>query len=200
MRISIFIVSLLLAVSSSVNAQALLSRNLVNGRMIEVFDDFSWRYEDATEFDCVRISQLTEICDFEPDWTLTPINSVNLYLDFYFDELNYTRIVPFGAGGDIGYTLEFLIENLILDVAEYNGIDKEDIAIQGTFESEVLGQPAQTVAYSMTINGLRLFIYATFWIGETESIQVFSQNYDLEINGESLDRHTNFVSKIKFRQ
>ena len=148
----------------------------------------------------MMISKIAEICDFEPEWTLTPINSVNLFLDFYYDDLNYARITPNNFGENVGFSLDFMSENLKFSVAEYNGIAESDINIVATFETEFLGQPARTFVYSIVVNGLRLFLYTTYWVGETDSIEIITQNYDLEMTDISLERHNNCVSKIKGRQ
>ena len=185
--------------SSFAQAQALISRNLVNGRMVELFDDFTWRYEDEIENFCVQLSSVAEICDFEPEWKLIPVTSPNLFIDFYFDELNQARISTHNFGDDIGYTLENVIEFFPTNIAEYNGITEDEINIFAEMEATVSDLPARTVVYGMNLNGVNMFIYSTVWLGDSHLMQILTQNYDLNITKAGVERHIDFVSKVRIQ-
>lgn len=186
----------LMVTASAANAQQLISRNLVNGRMVEIFSDYTWRYEDANTQSCIQISTNVKICDFEDEWQLYPTPMPANFFDFRHDELTAARITHEGIGANFGWTANIMTEAMLLSVAEFYGIDVQDITVYESGPATISGLPAYSLVYGLEAQGVWVIIHETVWVGKEDIIEVSMQNYDLEVTEQAKELNRSFISKI----
>ena len=126
-----------------------------------------------------------------------PISSLELFKDFYHDELKSTPITASTLRTKIGYSIEYPIELLPSSIADYYGIEASEVSLFYNSGSTVSGFPPHTTVHGLTLVGLNVLIYRTIWIDKAHTSEIYTFNYNLEMTEAGMDIHKGFTSKVK---
>lgn len=172
MKHLVFGTFLLLASSVGALAQEVVGTSMVNGEMVELLSDHSWRYVDGQPQGCERIHARIEFCQETAYWDIQPKPNGEISAMFKHGNREALMFIAEDLGIKDGVTLDFLSKLVVHNAAKGGNVAPEDIPILKTVKTEVFGAPAVTIIYKVNINGLD-FVFANTAVAlEDFSMQV----------------------------
>ena len=81
-------------------------------------------------------------------------------------------------------------------IAAASGVSPEEIPVLNLFDSEVDGQPAETMVYSASLDGLPVIYANTLILTETETTQATVFFVGTSFTDANRERHAEFLSLI----
>lgn len=187
-----------LSLSAPSHAAGELGKALIDGKIVILYDDNTWRFEDAPEVSsaCERLSNRIDFCKgTTPYAQIAPANN-ELLGQFRKDDRNYAMIIEEEVGSKDGMTLEFM-RNAIYENQIAGGVKKEDIIIIDTTEGEEFGQNATFVAMATSLDGLKLVYAYTIMISESTSVQLITYALGQELTDDMVNNHDEFLDLVK---
>ncbi|MEP2947832.1 MAG: hypothetical protein ABJN11_09520 [Lentilitoribacter sp.] len=197
-KIIIALVFASLFLSAPSYGAAEIGKALIDGKIVILYDDKTWRFEDETEVSsaCERLSDRIDFCKGStPYEQIAPANN-ELLGQFRKDDRNYAMIIEEEVGSKDGMTLEFM-RNAIYENQIAGGVKKEDIIIIDTDEGEEFGQDATFVAMATSLDGLKLVYAYTIMISETTSVQLITYALGQELTDEVVNNHDEFLDLVR---
>lgn len=175
-----------------------IGKALIDGKIVILYDDKTWRFEDEAEVSsaCEQLSDRIDFCKGStPYEQIAPANN-ELLGQFRKDDRNYAMIIEEEVGSKDGMTLEFM-RNAIYENQIAGGVKKEDIIIIDTDEGEEFGQDATFVAMATSLDGLKLVYAYTIMISETTSVQLITYALGQELTDEVINNHEEFLDLVR---
>lgn len=156
--------ALAIAWALPVSAQDVIGRALVDGKMVEIMSDRTWRFQgedggattDAADNGCEAIHQAVTFCIDPNLWEPSPPAGPDITAAYRHDDRHYAQFVIETFGTDDGITEEFMRDIVIQNAAGATGQRKEDIVILGIEPGEISGKPAETIIYQVEFDGLKV--------------------------------------------
>lgn len=197
LRAAICIVVLSSFAGTGVAAQSVVGRGVVAGRNVELFQDGTWRYEQASVGTCRNVSRDVRFCGSDEIWI--PLPQVNKELDalYRFDDQRAGFFVYESTGSIAGMSMEVMHKTIIAGAANAGGILPEDVVILDEASSVIDGKETHKLVYTVDISGLGFAYSNSVLIAEGFTLQAVTYTVGREDNAELQKFHASFLNLIE---
>lgn len=158
MRISLNVVVVLavlnIMVCGSAQAQQAVSRSLVNGKAVTLFDNGTWTYESSDQQRCRSLGSGISFCGASDIWKNTTSAGPDAAATFRYDDRHYAMVIVEALGVADGVTQEYMRSAVVENAATGGDVASESVVVIGIESYEGFAYPSETVVYSTQINGL----------------------------------------------
>ncbi len=194
------LVFFLLVGGGGLAAQERVGSSLVNGKAIELFSDYTWRYRsDSDETGCLSIKSGIEFCEVSGSWAKTRSSSnEDSSAEFRYDDKNYGMVIVEEVGADDGMGLEFMKSVVVDNFAGAAGISKEDVLVLAVEDGSVSGKSSSMVVYGGKVDGLPLIYSNTIVSEPSRTSQFVTYSIERELSEEHRRLHNEFLSAVRF--
>ena len=184
----------------AVQAQSLVGRSVVNGRQVDLFSDFSWRYSAPLSEECMTITKSVRFCPEKGVWDRLPppnteadaffSNRLGVYLVFIDDELGQTA----------GLNLDSFASIVIGNAAIGMGKAPAEVPVLGMTDFTFEGAPARTLTYLAARDGLNVVMLNTLRLGKTNGLQVIAFELGVEPSDRPKEAKLKALSQVFVEQ
>lgn len=189
--------------SSSVSAQDVVGRSVIDGRPVELLDNGTWQFSDTARSgsrdSCIEFRGIIQFCNGSSDWSLLPTNSnAEAAAEFRLDDRHYAMLIPERVGRDDGLTDEAMRRVVLANAANFVGVPVEQIPVLDVFPSEVDGRAGETVVFSAEIDGLGVVYATSVFIGDDFNLQASTYGVAQGFTDAHRQAHQEFLSSLRF--
>ncbi len=150
-------------------SQTVVGSSVVDGVLVDLFDNGTWREQQAREPGCFAIETDVTFCSTDPAWQLTRKSTPSVAATLRHDDRHYGQFVIERIGTADGYSMESL-RSMILEIATSpEGVPPSVVEVTQT---TVAGIPAETVVYVVGLNGTDFLFANTLVLTEYRTIQI----------------------------
>ncbi len=181
-------------------AQEVLGTAVIGGKRVELLSDNTWRYFDAdraTEAGCVAIDNRLSFCGSILNWRPLPTAGTEFIRQFRHSDRVYAGIIHEGLGANDGMDADFMRNAIIENVASFTGARPQDIPIHNVTETEVDGQPAESITYGAKFEGLDIIYQNTLVNGPDFNLQFVVWSIGSEVTDEAREMNDNFLRSVR---
>ena len=175
-----------------------LSKSVVDGKIVLLYSDNTWEYEDKgikASNGCVILSKTIKFCDNKGDWKATKGQPDHLAA-YVFDSKNYGVIIEENLGSSDGVTLETMRAVVISNVESLSGVTKDDIVIVSVENVTLFDQDAVNMVYMVTYKGLKFFYSNTILVLPNDTYQLLTYLIGKKFTENDKKLHDQFVGLI----
>ena len=159
-KLNIFYIFVLAAFLNTANSysQEIIGLGTVNGKSVEIFSNYTWRYKQTQESnrDCEQISINISFCNSKA-WRVTR-NTGDATAMYRIDDRHYAMFIIESMGSQDGFSNASMAEIAINYAAEAANVKKTSIPIHNRGNISIDGKQALSVGYSAKIDKV-LFTY-----------------------------------------
>lgn len=180
-------------------AQSAVSRAIVDGKTVILYDDFSWDYEKQISPECKVLTKKLNFCDPTSRW-----KSVNLGANqdvtatYRYNDNLYAMVIAEDLGVKQGVSKEAMRNVVIQNAATGSGVSPEEVLVLDSSEIDVKGLPAANTAYSVKMGNLDLTYINTIVVMNDWSVQLISYTIGKELTETHKKLHRTYLSYFEF--
>lgn len=187
------------AVTSSAQAQSVVGTAVVDGNVVDLYSDQTWRARDNSANRCDQIAANLEFCNHVKRWARLKSPSAEIEAQYRYDDRHYGQFVVEEVGVQDGLTAEFMRNVVIENAADATGVDASEIIVFDVRNDTLQGKPYETILYGGNIDGLNVVFFNTIvtspsWTGQIITFSIGSSPTD-----EHDAVHASFLSGTKLK-
>lgn len=182
-------------------SQNVLGQSQFQGRTVILNDDFTWSFDEQTAgadlSDCFNVIGPYVFCGKNLGWGATNKLSPDAAASFRLDDRNYLAVIQEGLGTNDGFSLDFMQDAMVTNLATAAGLNEQDIPVYSVDDMDLFGIPARRVVYGGEISGLPVIYYNTVWVTDVETIQFFTFTIGKEPTETAMQLHNQSVAAVQ---
>lgn len=177
----VLLTSLLWPVAAT--AQSVVGTAIVNGERVELLSDHTWRpVVRSSGSGCIRLGGAFSACIGGTSWQAVPDNNPEIAALFRYDDTAYALVISESFGSSDGASHELMRRVVLQHAAEGSNTTMPQIPVLDVSETELLGQDAERIVYSVDFDGVeivyvntimilpdRTFQFATYTLGQARA-------------------------------
>ena len=180
-------------------AQAVVSRAIVDGKTVILYDDFSWNYETAKSPGCRVLTKNLSFCAPANRWKqMNQSQNSEVTAFFRYSDNLYAMVIEENLGKKAGVTNEAMVAAVLQSTANAVGISKEEVIVVDSDQVEVKGHAASNIAYTLPLNGLNYTYLNTIIVFDNRTVQLLSYTLGKELKEEHKSIHKAYLSYFEF--
>lgn len=180
------------------SAQSKIGTAFANGKKIEIFSDFTWKYEETSpkNEECESLTPSLSFCGATTGWHRLNNHDPELTAQFRLDDRTYAIFIAEDIGAADGMSLGLLKDAAIENFAFGANISPSEVTVFDVYsENNHLGD-IETVVYGGKIQGLDIVFKNSISLKKNRSYQMATYRVDA-VPTEAHDTiHRNFLDKI----
>lgn len=181
-------------------AQSKVGSAMVDGRVVDLFEDNSWQFRDGTaDAPCETISDGVEFCDPQKRWKLVGRNEGEIAAQYRFSDTLYGMFITEEIGSDDGLTLEVMREAVLVNAAGQSAMSADDIVVLDVDDSDFQGRSATTMTYIAPVNNMQLTMRNTIVSMPHRTVQLVTYGIGKATTDKLSDHHADFVSLVTLK-
>lgn len=188
----------LFASPGSVLGQDVVGTAIVNGKKIQILENFTWQFDDRLADSCFVVTAGMDFCGKPAGWKRVVAKAPQITAKFVQDGRNYAFFISEAIGTEDGFTLDTLAAGVIENAANGMGVAPSDVPIFHSRESDFYGKRARTIAMQVKLQNVFFVFINTFWIEEKRSRQVFTYTYGDKLKESDWDLHKQVTGSLSF--
>lgn len=189
-------------------AQEVVGRALVDGKMVEIMSDRTWRFEGedsaqavtgstANTADCTAIHARVSFCIDPNVWTPSPPASSEITAAYRHDDRHYGQFVIEDFGSRDGMTAELMRDFVVRGASARTGQAREEIVILGVEESSLDGMQTETVIYLVELDGFNFVFSNTILVQDAFTMQAITFAIGASYTDQHQGLHTELLSNTR---
>jgi hypothetical protein len=179
-------------------AQSIVGTGLVDGKKIEIYNDFSWDYVGDDKGKCKSAGKGVLFCGSSSIWKPTDLGS-EITAGYRYNDRTYAMIIVEDLGIQDGMTSEFMRKAIIENAATGAGVEAKDIIILSADESLFDNKESNRMVYATNIDGLDIIYTNTISIEEYRTLQMITMDISSEYSEEKSNFHDKFLELVKIK-
>ena len=192
---------LLSCLSLPLSAQQIVGTASVNGRVINIFDDQTWKYKSSKgsqDFSsCDALKNGIYFCN-EQNWKVQPpMEPANAI--YQINDRTYLMFIIESLGTNDGFSQEFMMNVALTTAAEAGNMTTDQIPQHFVKELTTNNNNYTSMAYTTKISGLTVTYINNIYVKEAVTVQVALYTIAPNVTDELLD-HSDVVTKNIFFQ
>ncbi len=188
---------LFLTAPVAAQSQTVLSRTVIDGRMVEILDNQTWRYAGSDDKKCRALDAAVEFCGTGLGWEYLETNNPEITAQLRFDDRNYAIIIVDQIGTVDGNSLDYMVDAAVYNAAEGAGVTAEEVVIHDTVETTLSGHPARRLVYGVDISGLSFVYSNTITVREDISVQAITYSVGTQPDAAHRNLHEGFIGNVR---
>jgi hypothetical protein len=179
-------------------AQQVVGTSIVDGKVVELLSDSTWRYKHQEVGGCKLIEYNLRFCGEGIRWINVPPSgeAVAMYKD---DDSNYGEFLIEHVGSTQGLTLDAIRKAIIGNAADAAKVKPQEISTLGDEETSVDGYKAETVTYLAVLDKIPVVYYNTIVVTESATVQIMTWSLATDVTPEAKRLHSDFVSQTHLK-
>lgn len=159
----------MMTLASPAFSQAIVGSSVVDGVLVDLFDDGTWRAQQTRKPGCLAIDTEISFCSTDPAWKMTRKSTAEVAATLRHDDRHYGQFIIEKVGTADGLTLESL-RDLVLEIAtSAEGVKPSVVEVTQT---KVAGLPAEILVYVVSLNGTDFLFANTLVLTEHRTMQI----------------------------
>lgn len=179
-------------------AQDVIGSAVVNGKKIQILEDFTWQFEDRLAESCFLVTAGLDFCGKPAGWGRISNKPPQIAGAFEQGGRNYAFFVSEPVGRAEGITLDALAKGVVGNLANGMGVTPADVPIFDTKDGEFYGQRVRTIAMQAKLQGVVFVFINTFWVEENRSGQVFTYTFGDNLRESDGLLHSQVTGSLSF--
>ena len=196
---------LVLAGAVSASSARQVGTAVVNGRIVVLDSDGTWKYQDqaggggsSASSNCETLEHM-ELCLDASGWAKA--NLPGDFLGSYSTAGKYfLGIVYEPSGSNDGYTYEFLQDAILQNAAHASGTTPENIPILDTNKNSENLDGFRSITYNPTINGAPFVFHNIFKIYPDRAVQFAFWAIGKQYTDDFADKVAKFTKSVSFKE
>jgi len=188
---------LIIIVPCIVSAQSKVGTAVVNGSIVDLFSDNTWRFRDEEPRECEKIKLGVSFCDESAIWTRLDNEGPEISAMYNYDDRNYAMFIIEAMGSDDGVNLELMRKIAIENFADGAEISANNVTIFDTYDRKLLSRQATTVEYGGKISGMSLIFYNTIVVEDQRTIQLATYAIGQAPTEQARSLHESFLKNVR---
>lgn len=179
-------------------AQNIVGTAVIDGKRVELLSDHSWRYVDpeALSSACTGLSPRVEFCGSKPDWR--PIPTTGAFVQTYVHGSNiFAGLIVEDIGRAQNLSFETLRTLSISSAAAQSGVSEKAIPVYDVFETEIDGNPGETIIYGAVLKGMKFVFSNSYVITDDLTVQAYVWAVGSEYSDEQRKWGEDFIDNIR---
>ncbi len=163
-----------IAASGLASAQSAVGRALVDGKVVTLFDNGTWKHAGAAatvDNGCVDITPEVQFCNATLGWATTTAASPEINAAFRIDDRHYAQFLIEKLGSDDGLTADFMRKAVIMNAQDVTGSEPEVIDIVPVSLGALNGD---TVVYRVTFDGIDIVFSNSLFTTPKRTFQIMT--------------------------
>lgn len=194
-RILVALVFALMA--STAYTQTRVGTSLIDGEIVDLYSDQSWKYRNGTNDGCEQVTMALEFCDSEQSWERIKNHDKEIAAQFRYNDRHYGQFVVEELGTSDGITSEFMRDIVISNFASFAGISDSAVIIYDVKQDTVQGRTYDTVIYGGSVSGLDAVYINTLVVSPKTTIQATTFAVSSSVSEKHKAIHESFLAGIK---
>ena len=186
-----------IALATTVNAQGLVGKALVDGREVELFSDKTWRFSEESAEDCRTLSAKLAFCGNASEWKPTAAPTSDILAAFRHDDKNYGQFIIEDLGMAQGLTMPAVREFVLGFAEQAAGEPPVIISTDPVTMGELTGE---TMVYAITISGVELIYVNSIFLSENTLLQAMTYQVASEYTPEHDALHAEFLAATRLME
>ena len=141
-RLLSFISFAFLTASGVSAAQTKVGATVIEGKVVELFSDGTWRYEMDGGSKCRPLTRTLTMCDREGNWTNTTNSNADAVAMFTYDDRNFALVITEALGTEDGLSRKYMRRAVIETAAAGAGIAHSEVVVFKSEDWEFLSRDA----------------------------------------------------------
>ena len=186
-------------------SQSVIGSAYVNGDVIEIMSDKTWRYKSEVNQN-LRSKKKPQDCDFlkygiyfcnKSSWQVSaPTGSfTNLYV---IDDKTYAGFIIEEIGSNDGVTREFMTKLALDNAASAANVSTNQIVQHFVEEQSIDDISFTTVAYSAAVEGMSFIFLNNIYVNETVTAQAIVYGFGSSVNSRLLSLNKELINNLSF--
>ena len=180
-----------------VSAQSKVGTAVVDGSIVDLFSNKTWRFRDEEPRECEQIKLGVSFCDESAIWKRLDNEGPEISAMYNYDDRNYAMFIIEAMGSDDGLSLELMRKIAIENFADGAETSANNVTIFGSYDRELLGLQATTVEYGGKISGMSLIFYNTIVVEEQRTIQLVTYAIARAPTKQGRSLHESFLKNVR---
>jgi len=199
MRIAVAIFAGALALSSvSTMASDLVGTGFVKGKVVQLFDDGTWKYLVKPENPgCETVHEFVDFCATNTNWKPWPGAKFDFDKLYNHDERHFAGLIVEKLGTVDGMTKEGMINSVLSIAADASKTSVEEIPVHSVTETKTDDVDGMQVVYGAKIDGLNVVYANSITVQEALTIQVVTWAIGKEFTPVHQDLHKDFNGGVQ---
>lgn len=192
--------AILMLLATQAPAAEVVGTAVLGSKRVELLNDNTWRYADVSddsEAGCVPINNRLGFCGSILNWRPIDTSGTEFLRQFRHNDRIYAGIIHEELGAADGMDAEFMRNVIIENAALGSGVNPAEIPIHGVEETEVDGQPAETIIFGANFSGLDVVFQNTLVNAENFNLQLVVWSIGAEVSDEAKKMKANFLSSVR---
>ena len=175
---------------------------IVDGKIIDIFDDFTWDYQNknSSSLRCQSLDKSISFCK-DSDWEKMPNPLAGQLATFATksgDEYGIIISEPFGILDGVKPSL--MRDAIIFNLANATGIGEADIPILHLSEASFGGLDVERIALQGDLEGLKLTYVYTILIADSVTLQIITYSVSKDYGYKEAEIHESFLETLRISQ
>ena len=176
-------------------AQSVSGKAMVDGRVVTLFDDFSWKFDDAAA-GCETISTRLQFCGRDAGWSSAQKPTPDYAAAYRLNDRMYGGYIVEEIGTDQGLNPQ-AVRKLLLEILE-TSLNVTPVVLE-TKDIMIDGKPGETLAYGFNLDGIDVVYANSFLLTKSSLVQVLTYEVGSKDFSEAHRRaHEGFVAATRF--
>lgn len=155
-------------------AQEVVGQAIVDGRIVDLYDDQSWAYATEAEPGCRSVTARVQFCGAAETWMPIELDNADVAAGFRHDDRHYAQFIIEQIGTDDGLSGEVMRQIVIDNAASASGRAPSAIPVLEVTDVRLADQDTQTMVYIADIDGFSFVFANTIYLDTDFSMQVIS--------------------------
>ncbi|QDC09720.1 hypothetical protein FHY55_10890 [Oceanicola sp. D3] len=195
----ITLLSAVLAIALPASGQDVIGRALVEGKMVEILDNQTWRYADSgqTTPGCKQIHRAASFCGDPATWQATTPSTPDVAAAWRHDDRHYAQFIIEGFGSKDGLTREQMRKIVIDNAAFATNQPASSIPTLLVEPATIDGQEAETIVYMVDFDGLKAVFANTILIREALVVQAITYAISPDYSEDHMALHADLLESTR---
>lgn len=170
---------------------------ILDGREIQLFSDFTWRFADTREAECRNLNTVIDFCSSVSGWVQVTSPNPGVLAQYYLNDHQYAFLVFEALGLVNGMQPETVGNAAILFAATAQGIDPSDVPVLQMTPGGMDGRAGQRLAYIVWDGEMPLVFLNTITVAEQWTLQAISYSVGETLDASAIAAHESFLAATR---
>ena len=172
-KLQIFLVSVLAVFLNTANSysQEIIGYGKVGGESVELFSNFTWRYQQTQESngDCEQLSMNISFCNSK-GWRVTS-NTGPATAMYLIDDRHYAMFIIEELGSRDGFTIDVMADVALAHAAEAANVQKNSVPINKREKISIDDKQALSLGYTLKLENVPFTYLNNIHVGKSFTMQ-----------------------------
>lgn len=186
--------------ANMVSAAEQIGTGLVNGNLIQIFADGTWKYSDPKNEllkGCNEVTKVVAFCPTPKSWIKVKPPTADINAMFRVGSRQYLMFVVEDVGTLDGMSVDFLSETVIETLASETDVDPNSIPVEYLGNVGLMGHSARQLSLFTKVEGLNVYFIYSLLVTDTLSVQVVTFEIGKTLTESHKEHHAKVLKNVR---